>query len=499
MRPSMSCYLFPDRRKLLAGAALTAPAIISPKQILAAFSSLSHFAESNGPFQAPYSAQSLWKARPVNPTLGAGVIASNQYAYVPYNAPIYYARASDPPVTIINVGVSDEITTRNVILPHFPAGVDLPPGTDKEVVIYDTTTQLLHSFWCLDHREGGWAASQYNVESATGWGWGTPSRPGQVRASGCSPAAGVLRNWELPTYDNADAYPQHALAMGLGANSILADSVSSGGSIYPATDQDEGFRYTGALPNAWPMGTLFMLPSSFDLSALSAPGAIAIAKTLMKYGAYLVDASPNTCGFYCEWSPSSIGWPSISYGLNGNNADFTAIRDALRSVTAVESWLDGNGNPWVPPPWASMNLLSMRGPWIAISGTANGSFDTAANFFVAPRIGLPSVMRRVIYQPCNYSSKGWWWNWYDSSGWFIAPTPGRKYTLSIIGSGAVTASLSIWDPTISINYFASSVSGPGHQQTFTWPNQSSFATLLEVRNPGAAGQIRLELVAARRS
>lgn len=81
-------------------------------------------------------------------------------------------------------------------------------------------------------------------------------------------------------------------------------------------------------------------------------------------------------------------------------------------------------------------------------------------------------------------------------GWFTAPTPGREYMLSVIGTGALTASLSIWDQTISTNYFTGSVRNPGQQQTFFWPNKTSFATLLEISNPGAGGRIRLELVAA---
>ncbi len=497
-----SCDLSPDRRQLLIAAALTAPALVLPEETLAAFSLIT----PNDPrFQAPYSAQSPWKAQPVNPTLGSGIIRKNEYAYVPFQPSIYYTHAFDPPATIAGpagsggVNVPDEITHRNIVLPHFPAGVALPPGGDAEVVIYDSTTELVHSFWQMALRGGQWTANTYAVESAAGWGFGTPARPFNIRASGSSPFAGVLRNWELPSHGEPGRHPQHALALGLGADSILADSPISGGPIYPATDQDAGFIYTGSAPNAWPMGTLFMLPRSFDLRALSAPGAIAIAKTLMKYGAYLTDACPNTCGFYCEWDPNSTGWPDISYGRLGRlghyfRRDFTIIRNALRAVIAAEGWLDGNGSAWTPVTWAQMHLLSMRGPWSAVNGTVAGGFDTAANFFIAPA-GAPFVARRIIQQPSASSSGGWWQNWVDSNGWFTAPIPGQKYTLSIIGSGALTASLSIWDQTISNNYFTSSVESPGQQQSFSWPKQASFATLLEVSNPGAGGRIRMELVA----
>lgn len=493
---------FLDRRRLLIGATVTAPAVVLSKKTLAAFASRSPVAPDDQLFRSPYSAQSPWKAQPVNPTLGDGVIPSNEYAYVPFQAPIYYARASDPSVTIVGpsggtVNVPDEITHRNIILPHFPAGVATPPGGDAEVAIYDSTTGLLHSFWQLRYRNGQWIANTYAVESAAGWGFGTPSRPFNVRASGSSPIAGALRNWELPSYRDAGSHPMHALAMGLGADSILADSTFTGGPIYPATAQDAGFLYTGKAPNAWPMGTLFMLPPSFDLEALSTAGAIAVAKTLMKFGAYLVDESPNTCGFYCEWDPDSVGWPDISYGLLGHhsNADFTVIRNALRAVTAVEGWLDGSGNPWTPPTWAQMQLLSMRGPWRAVSGTIAGGFDTAANFFIA-HAGAPFIAHRIIQQPSAPSTGGWWQNWADSGGWFTVPAPGRKYTLSVVGSGALTASLSVWDQTLSASYFTSSAKSPGQQQTFVWPNGEAFATLLQVNNPGAGGRIRMELVSA---
>lgn len=498
----MSYFPLPDRRALLIGAALTTSALALSKKPTAAFSSRSRVAPNDRLFQAPYRAQSPWKAQPINPTLGGGAIPSDEYAYVPFQAPIYYARASDPSATIIGpsggaVNVPDELTHRKIALPHFPAGVVPPPGGDAEVVIYDATTGLLHSFWQMAYRDGRWTANTYAVESATGWGFGTPSRPFNIRASGSSPIAGVLRNWELPSDNDADAYPRHALALGLGTDAVLANSYSAPsppGPIYPATAQDAGFIYTGTVPNAWPIGTLFMLPRSFDLRALSAPGAVAVAKTLMTYGAYLVDASFKTCGFYCEWSPSSFGWPSVSYGFGSSNADFTTIRNALRAVTAVDGWLDGNGNPWTLPAWAHMQLLSMRGPWSAMKGLIAGGFDTAVNFFVAPA-SAPFVARRIIQQPSALSSGGWWENWADSAGWFTAPTPGREYRLSVVGSGALTASLSIWDQTVSTKYFTSSAKSPGQQQTFSWPNKTSFATLLEINNLGAGGRIRLELLA----
>jgi hypothetical protein len=490
-----------DRRKLLIGAALAAPALVFPKTALSK-PSRSRATLGEAAFRSPYSSQSLWKARPVNPTFGTGIIAGSEYAYVPYQAPVYYARASDPSVTIFGpdrdagINVPDEISHRNVVLPHFPAGVASPPGSDSEIVIYDSTTGLLHSFWQMSHRDGQWTANTYAVESANGWGFGTPSRPFNIRASGCSPISGALRNWELPGGGGEDNYPQHALAMGLGPDCILRDDVSTGGPLYPATSQDSGFHYTGEAPDAWPIGTLFMLPPTFDLGVLSAPGAIAIARTLMKFGAYLVDECPNTCGFYCEWDPNSAGWPDKSYGLFGrrSNGDFVAIRDALRAVTAVEGWLDGDAKPWSPPTWERMQLLSMRGPWSAASGTIAGGYDTAANFFLAPS-AAPFVARRVIQQPCSPSPNGYWRNWNDTGGWFTAPAPGQRYTLSVVGSGALQASLSVWDQGLSSNYFTSSIKSPGQRQTFTWPERTSFATLLEISNPGAGGRIRMELVA----
>jgi hypothetical protein len=490
------------RRDLLTGAALTAPALILSKKSLAAFPAPSFDEPDDALFRAPYSAQSPWKAHPINPTFGSGVIPHNEYSYVPFQAPIYYARASDPSLTIVGpsgggVNVPDELRHRDIILPHFPEGVVAPPGSDAEIVIYDSATQLIHSFFQMSNSGGRWTANAYAAQSASGWGFGTPSTPYNIRGSGSSPIGGVLRNWEVPSSRNASAYPQHALALALGVDAFLPNSRTSPsppGPIYPATLQDAGFEYAGSAPNAWPMGTLFMLPRSFDVGALSAPGAIAVAKTLMKFGTYLIDATFNTCGFFCQFNPGSIGWPSVSYGFGYSNGDFTTIRNAMRSVVAVEGWLDGNGDPWTPTSWSQMQLLSMRGPWSPRSGKIDGGFDTAANFFVAPA-SSPFTARRIVHQPCNLSLGGWWQNWSDSGGWFTAPTPGQEYKLSVIGSGALTASLSIWDQGVSTNYFTSSAKSPGQQQTFTWPKQVSFATLLEVSNPGAGGQIRMELVA----
>jgi hypothetical protein len=480
-----------NRRKvIMAGAAFAGCRAVSAHSATADVS-----AANTALFLSPFSSESLWNARPINPKFADGVInRTTNWAMISdgdFGAVLYPARVSDPPVIIRGVSVIDEIVTRDILLPHFPAGVTIPEGSDHEVVIYDSTTQLLHSFWQMQRNDGTWTARSYACERIDGLGWSSPSRPYNIRAAGCSPVAGALRAWELN-----EPYPKHALAMSLDARSILADSASSGGPVFPATGQDAGFPYRGSAPNAWPMGTRFMLASSFDVDSLSALGARKIAQTLQQYGAYLIDTSPGGCTFLGEyhggWSLASAATDPFT-GVWRDNNDLAAIVAGLRSITRVEGWLNGNGNPFKPIPWAAMQLLSMRGPWTVVTGSANGAFDTAQDYFIAPATGAYSVMQRVLYEPCRTSPQGWWWNWAHSNGWFTTPTPGQKYLLTINGAGSLSASFSIRSPDSSLIYFNSSITLPAQQQTFTWPNQPSFATIMQIVNPGGGGSIRFEL------
>jgi len=61
--------------------------------------------------------------------------------------------------------------------------------------------------------------------------------------------------------------------------------------VWPATNVDGVF---GAYSGNIPMGSLWVIPSGVDLNSLglSSPEAIAYAKAIQQYGAYVVDSAP---------------------------------------------------------------------------------------------------------------------------------------------------------------------------------------------------------------
>ena len=60
----------------------------------------------------------------------------------------------------------DELGQRPVTIPHFPAGVLPPSAGDSEATIYNSTTQLLHSFDGMSLSGGMYSAAVYACESA---------------------------------------------------------------------------------------------------------------------------------------------------------------------------------------------------------------------------------------------------------------------------------------------------------------------------------------------
>lgn len=562
------------RRKLLK---LAAPAILIPLDIREAMAQF-FLASDQSLFGTWYSPQSLWRARPVNPTFGPGQInASQNYPCVfdcgvtgstgdtattyACSVPIFFAKASDGPMNVVCAYINDELGGRTVTIPHWPSNVFSPPGdpatADKEAVIYDSATALVHQFWQLQGSGNSWTASNYAVSStiannpawgggaSQGLGFGTPSRPYNIRAAGTGPADGMLRLWEL----FSGTYPRHALTMSLDYSSVTQNTASSGAPpIFPATGQDGGFLYSGTGTNSWPIGTLFMLPSTFDLSQLSEQGSILIAQTLMNYGAYIVDTGPGGNSFIGEmydflpniqnyfsqggliYSGGPVSnipfwdrlWSGVSERFNSDGSfadttDLQTIQAALKPVAKVGGWLDANGNSFTPTSWKDMNLLSMRGPYFTVSGSPPDTalYDTAKNAYFVPNGSAAFVVETLRYSAAAVQPNIWvqpsdggpWNDWQsptaNATGFFHTsyaaaegdPIPTRSYTLRAYGTGNLTARLLVQDPGLSTTYYDSGDMSVGAHTTFNWPNQSSTGSAIQITNPASGGgTIRLELV-----
>ena len=122
--------------------------------------------------------------------------------------------------------------------------------------------------------------------------------------SGMSALGGSIRCGELtPNYTEAqiiadsNIYIQHVIKMNV--NTKLYVSKTSGGYRWPAVKADGNYNssnacdyYGGSVPQ-FRMGSLLAIPQNVDVEAMglkTGPGII-MARTLQKYGAYLVDAT----------------------------------------------------------------------------------------------------------------------------------------------------------------------------------------------------------------
>lgn len=329
--------------------------------------------KSFGTYLTPFSVNSPWNSRPVNPVLGTSVVVMPS-VHVPYkydpqitsrqiSTGFFVAAASDPAVTvyprtpqgITNTDVGGVVAS--VTIPRWPAGVVPAAGPDGHADIYDEVTGRIYSFWQLRETASGWTAENYSWSHIKGTGWGDPAHAKQgARATGAPTIAGLIRKHEI---NDGEPVYAHALSMTLAANS-LSKTI---GYVYPATATDHDL---GANTGTVSAGTRLMLPADFQLSSSATADLKKVVETLKQYGAYVVDRNTDT-----PYNMHVEQGADISLG-SSPAADLEKIRLALRPLISAEKWLDGNGMQTADAlkPAANLNVLSMRGPWVRLYGAA---------------------------------------------------------------------------------------------------------------------------------
>ena len=446
--------------------------------------------------EALFAAQSPWNSTPVNPVLGSDVMPSkNQTPWIEelaYSSRIFRASVTDAAVTIYgpkggaDLDIANQLEAGTVVVPRFPAGVVPATGQDGHCEILDPVDGALHSFFQLRQIGVKWCATKYAKTSWRGSGFGTVSNPDNVRAAGCSTAGGLLLASEL----GMDVVP-HALAIGMDKSAFVP------GPIYPATLEDftGATTYRGVKGQRFPMGALMMLPADFDAEALALLESRTIARTLKKYGGYIVDATVGSMNFYAEigsgWNKSFVDKKTDSRFP----ADMQAIKAAMRQVVSQAGWTDADGKAFTPTPHRSMNLLSMRGPWVGYNGSkAFGRYDAATDLFQAEATTEARTVRQLLYTHAENDPDRFKWK---KQSWNLNPEPGVKYTVRAFGAGDITATLSVKKADYKANYCTTGALAPGKSTTFTWPSDPGTVTEVYVDQlKGDPASIRLELVKA---
>ncbi len=418
----------------------------------------------------PFSDQSPWNSRPTKFTLGTAQVPTSYYyptvADGAYSVTGFVASNSDPSMAVAGpsggsgIYIADaETYVPQIVIPHWPAGVAGASGTDGHADIIDVANNKIHSFWQLRQANGQWTAVQYTWTTLDGRGWGTPAEYMEgSRATGVPTIAGVIRVAEIN--DGAASY-KHALAMSMPSNALSPSPAY----IFPATTADiNAYQNTGTIPE----GALMMLPATFDVSKIQNPDLAKVARTLMSFGAYVVD--------------QNYGTPYVIYVENGGNyslmpngwdnevaSELDLIRQQLRQVTQVSEWVDATGAVFTPE--HNLNLLSMRGSWYVLSGTTAGVFDTYQQAVVFPDNGQPVLQ-------INSSGRS-----IPTVGW-AAPQPGETFKLVVTASGGASLRLQLLNA--GGNLVDSGFLVDGQTLTFQWPNTTDVWVYVVVSS-GAQG------------
>ncbi|WP_067068565.1 hypothetical protein [Roseateles chitosanitabidus] len=324
----------------------------------------------------PFSAQSPWNCRPVDPVLDDWQIP--KASYVPalesgkWSTGVFICGSDDGPMKIVGLpgqkGIWDpdaETTQPEIVLPRWPASVIPAEGSDGHADIVDAEAGIIHSLFKLLRVDDQWCAKQYAWTRLDGRGWGDPAHYFQgARAAAVPTMGGLVRRHEV---EEGAGPIRHALAISLTFNGLSADP----GYVFPATSADAGLSSNnGRIPE----GALLMLPPDFDTAKVDDPRLRRIAEALKVYGGYVVDRN--------------IGTPFVIYAEIGSNAklhtpgvwnsraasDLERMRLALRRVSSTRGFLDGHGRP--VDLRAPMNLLSMRGAWRSERDDAQARFET---------------------------------------------------------------------------------------------------------------------------
>lgn len=270
------------------------------------------------PDEQPYVGSSFW-----NTSIGSGAVygawdapnavnlrsAPNaNFNFATFTAPKWRAKASDPFITVRIVDqngvLTGEVVTLRAPTTRVLSGEVGLPGVnpDSFMIIVDPDGRTIHEFYkFLATGEGTYTARRHLVyDAVTSAGWPVDSTQG-IRASRFSLSGGLITVEELRR-GATDPYGAilHALSMAM-PNELLKNPNADTGSPTPGRrwpalgyDANGATAYSGEVL----MGSLWAIPSSVDISALTlASGAPlsnvqrAVAHALQDFGAYASDRS----------------------------------------------------------------------------------------------------------------------------------------------------------------------------------------------------------------
>lgn len=311
-------------RGIRRGAAVALTVVVAVAAILAGRAIWT--AEDSGTISTPFASDSPWRQTiPADPALNPGsadmiaAIASPPALnanLVEFAIPIYPVNGDTPVHPVVCTAQWGICPFAGWPVP-IPDGAAPHSGSDGAMVTVDESAGTSFEFWRAANSDGQWSASWGAVNSLRGSGWG-----GEATGSGASRLGGVIRVKEI----EAGVIP-HALA--LQSNNACA-------TFRPPALKSDG---TSVRPDCIPQGTRLQLDPQLDLATLDlAPGELAVATAMQRYGGYVMDVAATAL--------------SVSFEL-----DTTAPRDSLsESYRAAGFRWDYDAMEKIP--WDKLRVLA---------------------------------------------------------------------------------------------------------------------------------------------
>jgi hypothetical protein len=275
--------------------------------------------QSRGPTKTPFAPSSIW-----NQPLAAGApLATNSSSLVAqlqhqvtsfgawintssYSTPIYTVPGSQKRVPVTLHTDNTSLSARD-LTKAFRAGVPIPsdarpaPGTDRDLVIWQPSTDKMWELWVAQRTSSGWRADwggeMLHVSHNPGYftyptDWG-------IAATSLPLLGGMMRISDLRA-----GHIDHALAISIPeARKYIYAS--------PAQRTDGGTDS----PNAIPEGTRFRLDPKLDIAKLGLPPLTRmIAEAAQRYGLIVRDQS-GSVALYAQQNTNPSGNPYS--GANG--------------------------------------------------------------------------------------------------------------------------------------------------------------------------------------
>ncbi|KJC36461.1 hypothetical protein UP06_32585 [Bradyrhizobium sp. LTSP857] len=172
-----------------------------------------------------------------------------------------------------------------------PRNIQFLGGSDRYAAIITEDGRYAYEFWKGAYDPAANSYRAHYVVLTDLYGLGKASRDSAsegIRAFGGSLLGGLIRCHELD-----QGIIPHALAMVISPTQLRRGATMAEQKVWPATTTDLGGRntYSGNVP----MGALFAIPPSFDLTKLDlSPEGMALARAYATYGGYVVDAATRT-------------------------------------------------------------------------------------------------------------------------------------------------------------------------------------------------------------